>query len=278
MELLVQEQVWYGLFFATLLVALSLYLGKRSQYWHLPSKPLAGKVSIPQTVGAFLLYIFLTIVLAPLIWILIRGFLPDISSLSDYGRGWIQVSAALFLFGFMCGYLFLQKQEVQEEILGKFSWKSVGAGLGSLLLCYPFVFFLSVLGSIFSLLIWGEFELDQVAVVMVRKTIGHPGLFLAMVITVVFFVPIVEELLFRGFLQSVLRRYLGRSAAIILTAIFFALVHYAPSQGTGNLQLLLSLFALSFFLCYVYEREQSLYAPITTHIAFNALNVLFISI
>lgn len=79
-------------------------------------------------------------------------------------------------------------------------------------------------------------------------------------------VPIFEEMLFRGFLQTSVRS-LGSSpwAAILLTSLFFSILHpltHAPA-----------LFALSCGLGYAYERSGSLLRSILMHIFFNGLSV-----
>jgi len=79
--------------------------------------------------------------------------------------------------------------------------------------------------------------------------------------------PLAEELLFRGLLQSMLRRYLGKPwTAILIASACFAAVHI-PSEP----QSVFALFALSVGLGYVYERSGRLVSPILTHAIFNAV-------
>lgn len=95
------------------------------------------------------------------------------------------------------------------------------------------------------------------------------GLWRAMVFASTIVVgPIVEELLFRGLLQSMLRRYTGHAwGAILLASVLFALVH-APYWHTMP-----ALLVLSIVLGYNYERCGRLYPSILIHVLFNAVNI-----
>lgn len=92
------------------------------------------------------------------------------------------------------------------------------------------------------------------------------------IFTAVIVAPIAEEVLFRGVLQSMIRRYTHRPwVGILVSAGLFApvhwpYVHYMPA-----------LFVLAIVLGYNYERSGRLWAPILLHGLFNAANI-FISV
>ncbi|MHC4292239.1 MAG: CPBP family glutamic-type intramembrane protease [Planctomycetota bacterium] len=80
-------------------------------------------------------------------------------------------------------------------------------------------------------------------------------------------VPVFEELLFRGFLQTSLRSVSGKPwAAIVITSLFFSILH-PPTH-------IPALFLLSCGMGYAYERSGSLFRPILMHIFFNGFNVV----
>jgi len=79
--------------------------------------------------------------------------------------------------------------------------------------------------------------------------------------------PLIEELFFRGFLYPVLRRSIGVSAAILATALPFALMH-AAQYGYSWASVLL-IFVLGVVLTGVRERKNSLAAPFLIHVAYN---------
>jgi len=91
------------------------------------------------------------------------------------------------------------------------------------------------------------------------------------VVGVVIAVPIAEELLYRGFLQSSLVALTkSRWAAIGVTSILFALAH----QGAADLRALPGLLVLSIALGIAFERKARIGVPIAMHAIFNLFNIL----
>ncbi|MFW6058606.1 MAG: CPBP family intramembrane glutamic endopeptidase [Phycisphaeraceae bacterium] len=84
--------------------------------------------------------------------------------------------------------------------------------------------------------------------------------------------PVLEELLYRGLLQSVLLWQLGverRVWVIVGASVLFALMHAASVPW----QALPGLFVLSLALGWLYERTGSLWPCVAAHAGFNAVNV-----
>ena len=97
----------------------------------------------------------------------------------------------------------------------------------------------------------------------------YPDIGLRVLIAVIAIViaPLLEELMFRGLLQTMLRSYLKNAwISIVLTSVFFSAVH-------GNVGHWLALFVLAVCLGYSYEKSGSLLRPIFIHALFNAINV-----
>lgn len=79
--------------------------------------------------------------------------------------------------------------------------------------------------------------------------------------------PILEELIFRGFLYGVVRRYAGVTVGLLFNATLFAAIHtHLPSFG--------GLFVLAICLTLAYEWTGSIFVPITMHALFNSLSVM----
>lgn len=91
--------------------------------------------------------------------------------------------------------------------------------------------------------------------------------------------PLAEELMFRGHLQTILRRAFARPStggggvslvaswgAIVVASAMFAVVHPAWTWPP--------IFLLSLCLGWLYERTGNLWAPIALHAAFNAVSTL----
>ena len=104
----------------------------------------------------------------------------------------------------------------------------------------------------------------------------HPGVTLFKVMAIfsaVVAAPLVEELVFRGILQRLLKRATGNAIlAIIVTSLAFMSTH---SPWTTQP----SIFLLSLFLGWLYFRSGTILAPILMHALFNAMQfVLFLSL
>jgi membrane protease YdiL (CAAX protease family) len=79
--------------------------------------------------------------------------------------------------------------------------------------------------------------------------------------------PVAEEFIFRFFLYGVIRRYLGRSIGLIVSALLFAAVHaHLPSFAP--------LFVLGSCFTLAYEWSGSLLVSMTMHAIFNAATLL----
>ena len=81
--------------------------------------------------------------------------------------------------------------------------------------------------------------------------------------------PIVEELLFRGFLQSAVRITCNKLQTVLISGFVFALIHW-------NAHVFLQIFILGLLLAYLFEKTGSLVAPITVHICHNTITLFFL--
>lgn len=80
--------------------------------------------------------------------------------------------------------------------------------------------------------------------------------------------PLVEEIVYRGMVQSGLESQWGARASLVFTAILFAAVHLVPVEFPGLLS-----FAL--VLGWARLRTGRLGLPVVTHMAFNATGLAF---
>jgi uncharacterized protein len=91
---------------------------------------------------------------------------------------------------------------------------------------------------------------------------------LLLILSAIVVAPISEELIFRGYIFGVLRRYAGRWWAMVISASVFAAIHaHIPS--------LAGLFVLAVALTLVYEGAGSLWASILMHALFNSVTIIF---
>lgn len=90
--------------------------------------------------------------------------------------------------------------------------------------------------------------------------------------------PVVEEILFRGFLFTGLRSKLNLWTAALITSVLFAIPHlFASSQGLLWVAAI-DTCILSLFLCYLRERTGNLWAPIMLHAMKNGIAFIAIFI
>lgn len=106
------------------------------------------------------------------------------------------------------------------------------------------------------------------------KTLGErpgTGVMVAIIFGACVLAPLFEELLFRGHIQTLLKRLLRSTwAAILLTSAIFTLVHPVWSWPI--------IFTLALCLGYAYERTGNLWVSITIHALFNSVSTaLFLS-
>jgi membrane protease YdiL (CAAX protease family) len=157
-----------------------------------------------------------------------------------------------------------------------FREKGFKIGAASWLLAFPVVALWSL--GVEEAISWltGEPKQDQLAVSVLKGASKESITFWFLVGYIVVIVPVMEEILFRGFLQNWLRRYFNPPLTIGVTSLIFAFFHFAPSQGLSNITIVSSLFMLSCFLGALLYRTGSLRAPIALHSVFNGFSVLMI--
>jgi membrane protease YdiL (CAAX protease family) len=111
----------------------------------------------------------------------------------------------------------------------------------------------------------GVEEQDLVVLFQTEARAGNYSGLATMLIAGVALAPVAEEILFRGFLYGVLKRYLGGVGAAVLSAMLFAAIHM-------NLASLPGLFVLALGLIFAYERSGSIFVPMGMHALFNSCN------
>lgn len=245
------------------------------------SLPIIRGIDVLRGFGFFL---FMELLLIPILAGLVLFFMgkdsENFAHLNQGIKGWLNLLIILGGFGGVllayCGLTNLQRQQLWKQTSDPW-YKNFGIGIASWFVSYPLVLAFSQLMSIVAWHLFHHSFVEQVAVQHLRKTQTEPLLFIATVLTVITIVPLTEEFLFRGLLQSWLKRkFQNSSIAIIVSSLIFACFHFSSAQGVTNIELLSSLFILSCMLGYVYERERSLWAPIGLHSFFNFMSFLMI--
>ncbi len=177
-------------------------------------------------------------------------------------------------------YVFLLTKNQKRSIIGdnpKRWYHNYLFGASTWFFIFPLILLWSKLIDIFIMLYFHQSPTEQLPVEQVKMATGNPIWILVMGITTGLIVPIAEEFLFRGLLQSWIKKKLRSPIlGIILASFIFAVFHFSSSQNLSNIQFISSIFLLSCFLGFLYEREKSLWASIGLHSIFNTLSVVFV--
>lgn len=144
------------------------------------------------------------------------------------------------------------------------------------LVAFPIVFALNFSLSFLAFYFSKGVPPDQIAIQFLKSLRHFPSLFFLTIAAIIFLVPFIEELLFRGFIQSYARRFMGPYSAIFVSSSLFTLFHFSPAQEWSNLAILPPLFVLSLFISFIYQKMGSLWAPYGLHSLFNATSLFLL--
>jgi membrane protease YdiL (CAAX protease family) len=222
------------------------------------------------------------------------------------------IAFSIFFLTFFCSF-FLGSFVVQmfpvseEKCLNAFFWINFLASVLQIVILVPFflyvtdrqIFFLSLrkIGQV-ALLFLLFFPLNAVVMQLLTYAMNHmfwiktepqsvlfflqsarniPFLIPILFIYIGFIAPLIEEILFRGFLFGWMNRFFGFSISAAFSSLIFSLAHINLKILLAQLPLFFGLFGISFMLCVLYSKFRSLLAPVLFHTLFNltSLSLLF---
>jgi len=160
------------------------------------------------------------------------------------------------------------------------------AGFTNLLTVWPLIMAAVILTTFFGEQIWGQdYQMQQHQELELITEYSQLPLRIIIVIVAVIVAPLLEELLFRGLVQTMLASHISYAArsssndeprqirselgvwlAIAISSGLFAMMHANPGHWPA-------LFVLSVCLGYAYEKSGSLFRPIFIHSFFNAVSI-----
>lgn len=262
-----------------ILASLVLYFAGRAGYFSFQREEMKWQFPIRwhHVLSVFVMYFAVVIFLVPLLSSILRPFLTYSPAIAL--ATWLNFLTSFIILAAIALYCSAIPREVAWKMWRRsdrpYFFQDMGFALLSFVIAFPVVIFLN---EVFDLLLYHFFQVaelpDQLAVRFLKMTFQYPSYLFLSIVTVVLFAPMLEEVLFRGFLQSFIRQHLGSKWAIFITAFCFSVFHYSPEQGASNFSIISSLFAIALFLGFVYEKRGSLAASISLHVLFNAINVL----
>ncbi len=176
-------------------------------------------------------------------------------------------------------YLFLRFYKTKMSAIGlrRPRWSDLGYGLAAV----PayFVLYIITVGVITALV--PDLNVSQQQDIGFKDPAGTIELILTS-ISLVILPPIAEEILFRGFLYSSLKKALPIAGAVVGTSILFAIGHLPAGGAAGPLYIAaIDTFVLSLVLIYLREKTGGLWSSMLLHaikngVAFTALFLLHI--
>lgn len=98
-----------------------------------------------------------------------------------------------------------------------------------------------------------------------------------MIVCIVIFAPVLEEIIFRLMIFTGTYQRFGRIAAYIISAGLFGFLHVYSAIFAGNVSEILQIFPYLFMgagLCFVYEKADNIYIPICAHALINVISVI----
>ncbi len=266
--------------FLTVAVAVS-WIAYIRRYFALPFRKFSGPaLSIKDVIVSFLLFFGVYLFLGPTIMIILHKspYLAErthvLASVVHF-IAFILTVVCLFVYDLFQDHSTMLKIFKDPQFPGNRSLKyDVLLGALTWLIATPTVISFSQLAEILTSMFAGNPETDQIAVEALKQSLSSPIALITILISILLFAPILEEYLFRGVLQSWIRRKAGPIPAIFIAALAFALLHFSPRQDWTNIPLIVSLFTFGCYLGFVYEKSRSLFSPIVLHVTFNLISVM----
>jgi hypothetical protein len=209
------------------------------------------------------MFIFFVGLIGLVVWLMRDGIEPTaLIELPAFAAGSLVLSALSLTAAVGLGLLW-RRQDWSALDLGSVSWRWLGIAvllaLAMRLVAFPLAYLLQALG----------FPMDNPQLAMLQPENASWQVLLVIFLFAGLFVPIAEELFFRGVLYVWLRGRWGVTVGAVVSAVVFGFVHGHPTIGViaGLLGVILAL---------VYERSRSLTACIVLHAVFNVLGIALI--
>lgn len=182
----------------------------------------------------------------------------DVASMSPVG---VLLSSVLMLA--LGGFVIMRYRLLpQIDALGWGNWCKSRVFIA----CGMSLFVVMLGGVLLNLVLPKQEEFQSSIMALVH---GSLWLKIALVFSAAVVAPMVEELVFRGYLYPLLKQHTGRGIALVVVSAFFALVH-------GNMYGLPQLFLIAVVLTLLYEYTRCILSPILVHAAYNSLTIAFV--
>jgi membrane protease YdiL (CAAX protease family) len=269
--MLEQNSAYLFLFMLLLAIAI-LSIAKHYNYFTLPDKKRSSFIKFDFVFLFFFAYIITYFIISHFLIILLD------KTIFFYLINLICHLILLFNFGIIC--FFMKKNQLKNIWKESFVkntptyFDDIKIALISFLIAAPLILLTSNLLEIITNLIFHVKEMpNQIAIEYIKSAYDNPLDFSIALFIVIILAPLTEEFLFRGVLQTFIKRFCSIKTSIYTTSLAFAFFHFHPAQLYNNIVIIGSLFVFSNFLGFIYERQKSLISSIALHSIFNTVSV-----
>ncbi len=256
------------------------WIAHRCGFFRFKEKSQNVLISTASLIEMFGIYLVISI-LGPLL--IIHVVTPIGKSLGIAQSDWLlylmtsmQLASEILIVLFIALYAFAHKR---IDLRGVFKtskssiWSDIGFGMLAWVVSFPVVAAVDGIMESFNIFVFGNSGPSQLAIEFIMRLVRSPNYLMIGVFITIIAAPLIEEFIFRGCLQTYMRKRFSRMQAILISSLSFAFVHLAPAQGIGNIPLFVSIFTFGMYLGFVYERQGSLFASFALHATFNALSI-----
>lgn len=139
----------------------------------------------------------------------------------------------------------------------------------------------SVLILIINLLFTGSYNLILNSIFIDFNEINYPDSLLTekylylIFIEKIVFTPFAEEIFFRGFLLSSIKKHLNALNSIMITSVVFALFHLNYYNGSKLLLFMPVFFFSSILFSLIYIKSKSIWPSFISHSSYNSISLIF---
>jgi len=192
-------------------------------------------------------------------------FNMDVNLFTILGTFFIDIMAGVVIF-----YFVLVKYRGNLSSLGiaaKGFYKNILSGIIAYIFILPILIAVLILSMLFLNAVGYEAPPQPVFDIFFEERRGNVVLFLTIFVSILG--PIIEEIFFRGFLYSAVRKRFGIIVGVLLSSALFSMLH-------TNIASFLPIMVLGILMAFLYETTNSLITPIAVHILHNSIIVGFV--
>lgn len=193
---------------------------------------------------------------------------PSVSEAQQLSTIAGQIVVMLAGVGAVLGYLRFVRGFDPGELFGLRSLRPGKAALFAALAILPAITVVAIVSAFSEQCLRGVWP-DDSPQEIVQSMLGTTSIAtrVLMIVAATLIAPLTEEILFRGFLYGVLKRYTDGAFATLISALLFGIVHLHVGS-------FLPLCFLALLLATAYELTGSLLVPMIMHALFNALMIV----